>query len=80
MTLVSALFIVTFTLVEFIDFRKVHVDTAIVVDRSRGEKLQVVFNMTFPRVPCYCELLYNNSNWIQLLNVFNSAQPRRYRH
>ncbi|KIM28739.1 hypothetical protein M408DRAFT_329198 [Serendipita vermifera MAFF 305830] len=53
LTLVSAIFIATFTLVEFVDFRKIHVDTAIVVDRSRGEKLQVVFNMTFPRVPCY---------------------------
>lgn len=35
------------------DFRKIHVDTSILVDRSRDEKLQVVFNLTFPRVPCY---------------------------
>jgi len=29
------------------------VDTSIVVDKSRGEKLTVNFNVTFPRVPCY---------------------------
>jgi len=53
LTLLSAFFIVTFTLIEFLDFRRLHVDTAIIVDRSRDEKLQVVFNMTFPRVPCF---------------------------
>ncbi|CAG7846346.1 Uncharacterized protein C24B11.08c [Serendipita indica DSM 11827] len=53
LTLISAFFIATFTFIEFMDFRRVGVDTAIVVDRSRGEKLQVVFNITFPRVPCF---------------------------
>lgn len=66
MTLASAFFIVTFTLVEFLDFRRVHVDTAILVDRSRSEKLQVVFNMTFPRVPCYCELPPNYAHTVPM--------------
>lgn len=52
-TMISAAIILTFTMVEFIDYRRVHTDTSIIVDRSRGEKLNVVFNITFPRVPCY---------------------------
>lgn len=38
---------------EFIDYRRVNIDTSIVVDKSRGEKLTVNMNITFPRVPCY---------------------------
>lgn len=38
---------------EFFDYRRVNIDTSIVVDRSRGEKLTVNMNVTFPRVPCY---------------------------
>lgn len=38
---------------EFIDYRRVTVDTSIQVDKSRGEKLTVKINLTFPRVPCY---------------------------
>ncbi|KIL67798.1 hypothetical protein M378DRAFT_121901 [Amanita muscaria Koide BX008] len=53
LTLLSAAIILAFTTMEFLDYRKVAVDTSIVVDRSRGEKLTVNFNITFPRVPCY---------------------------
>ena len=38
---------------EFIDYRRVYTDTSIVVDKSRGAKLTVNMNITFPRVPCY---------------------------
>ncbi|KAG2737895.1 hypothetical protein P692DRAFT_20930996, partial [Suillus brevipes Sb2] len=38
---------------EFFDYRRVGVDTSIVVDRSRGQKLSVRLNVTFPHVPCY---------------------------
>lgn len=38
---------------EFVDYRRVHWDPSIVVDKSRGEKLVVYMNVTFPRVPCY---------------------------
>ena len=41
---------------EFVDYRRVGIDTSVVVDRSRGEKLNVHFNVTFPRLPCYREL------------------------
>jgi hypothetical protein len=40
-------------MIEFFDYRRVNIDTSIVVDKSRGEKLTVLLNITFPRVPCY---------------------------
>ncbi|KAG6890820.1 hypothetical protein C0995_003253 [Termitomyces sp. Mi166 len=43
----------SFTTMEFLDYRKITIDTSIVVDKSRGEKLTVNMNITFPRVPCY---------------------------
>jgi len=53
LTLVAAAIILTFTSIEFIDYRRVNVDTSLVVDKSRGERLTVKMNVTFPRVPCY---------------------------
>lgn len=53
-TLLSAAIILTFMTIEFFDYRRVHLDTSIVVDRSRGEKLTVHMNVSFPHVPCYC--------------------------
>lgn len=52
-TLVSALLIVVLTIGEFVDYRTVHLRPSLEVDRSRGEKLTVNMNVTFPRVPCY---------------------------
>jgi hypothetical protein len=56
-TMVSAAIILSFTIMEFMDYRRIGIDTSVVVDRSRGEKLNVHLNMTFPRVPCYREFL-----------------------
>lgn len=53
LTLISACIILAFTTMEFFDYRRVVVDTSIVVDRSRGQKLSVKLNVTFPHVPCY---------------------------
>ena len=53
-TLLSAAIIFAITTMEFFDYRRVHMDTSIAVDKSRGEKLVVKMNVTFPRVPCYC--------------------------
>lgn len=58
MTLISAAIIIAFTTIEFLDYRRVNIDTSILVDRSRGEKLNVRMNITFPRVPCYRECNY----------------------
>ncbi|KAF9049477.1 Sec1-like protein [Hymenopellis radicata] len=53
LTILSAAIILAFSTMEFIDYRRVYTDTSIVVDKSRGEKLTVHMNVTFPRVPCY---------------------------
>ncbi|KAJ7069672.1 Sec1 family-domain-containing protein [Mycena amicta] len=53
LTILSAAIILAFTTMEFFDYRRVVIDTSIVVDKSRGEKLTVKMNVTFPRVPCY---------------------------
>ncbi|KAJ7928017.1 Sec1-like protein [Mycena leptocephala] len=53
LTLVATAIILAFTTMEFFDYRRVSIDTSIVVDKSRGEKLTVKMNVTFPRVPCY---------------------------
>jgi hypothetical protein len=54
-TLVSFTLIAFLTLGELVDYRKVHEHTSLVVDKSRGEKLTIGMNITFPRVPCYRE-------------------------
>ncbi|KAF4617668.1 hypothetical protein D9613_005877 [Agrocybe pediades] len=53
LTLISAAIILSVTMMEFLDYRRINVDTSIVVDKSRGEKLTVNLNITFPRVPCF---------------------------
>ncbi|KAJ7147096.1 Sec1 family-domain-containing protein [Mycena crocata] len=53
LTIIAAAIILSFTTMEFFDYRRVNIDTSIVVDKSRGEKLTVKMNITFPRVPCY---------------------------
>ncbi|GAA5833692.1 hypothetical protein JCM11251_003206 [Rhodosporidiobolus azoricus] len=53
LTLVSLTLILALTLYEFVDYRRVHMEPSIVVDKSRGEKLVVNLNVSFPRVPCY---------------------------
>jgi len=53
LTLLSAAIILTFMTIEFFDYRRVNVDTSVVVDKSRGEKLTIEMNVTFPHVPCY---------------------------
>jgi len=54
-SLLAAAIILSFTAIEFFDYRQINVDTSIVVDKSRGEKLTVKMNVTFPTVPCYRE-------------------------
>lgn len=59
LTLLSAAFIFSFMTIEFFDYRRVNVDTSIVVDKSRGEKLTVKLDVTFPRVPCFRAPLFH---------------------
>ncbi|KAI0252398.1 endoplasmic reticulum vesicle transporter-domain-containing protein [Lactifluus subvellereus] len=53
MALVSVAIILSFTLMEFVDYRRLDIGTSVVVDRRRGERLTVHLNVTFPRVSCY---------------------------
>ena len=41
-TLLSAAIILTFTMIEFVDYRRVTMETSMVVDKSRGETRQTV--------------------------------------
>ena len=43
-------------MLEFVDYRRVHLEPSILVDRSRGEKLVIEMDISFPRVPCYRKL------------------------
>lgn len=52
-TFLSFSIIVTSMLIEFVDYRRIHLEPSIEVDRSRGEKLVIEMDITFPRVPCY---------------------------
>ena len=53
MTIISLAIIFTFTTFEFVDYRRINHDTSMVVDKSRGEKVTVNLNVTFPKIPCY---------------------------
>jgi hypothetical protein len=44
-------------MLEFVDYRRIHLEPSILVDRSRGEKLVIEMDISFPRVPCYREYL-----------------------
>lgn len=55
MTLISFSIILTSVLLEFVDYRRIRIEPSIVVDRSRGEKLVIDMDVSFPRVPCSCE-------------------------
>lgn len=53
LTLVSFLLISILTLSSFLDYRRVQLSHNLEVDKSRGEKLAVSVDITFPKVPCY---------------------------
>ena len=37
---------------EWADYRRVVVKPELIVDKGRGEKMEIHLNITFPRVPC----------------------------
>ena len=57
-TFISLSIILSSIMLEFVDYRRVQLEPSIVVDRSRGEKLVIEMDITFPKVPCYREWLY----------------------
>ena len=58
-------------MIEFFDYRRVNIDTSIVVDKSRGEKLTASLNITFPRVPCY--RAFSNNPWLSGNDINTSS-------
>jgi hypothetical protein len=53
LTFISLSIILSSMMIEFVDYRRIHVEPSIEVDRSRGEKLVIDVDLTFPRIPCY---------------------------
>jgi endoplasmic reticulum-Golgi intermediate compartment protein 3 len=51
-TLFSILVVFWLTWGEWADYRRLVVKPELIVDKSRGEKMEIHMNITFPRVPC----------------------------
>lgn len=51
-TLTSLLLILWLVWGEYADYRRVVVHPELVVDKGRGEKMEIHMNISFPRVPC----------------------------
>lgn len=51
-TLSSILIILYLVWGEWAEYRRVVVKPQLIVDKSRGEKMEIHMNMTFPRIPC----------------------------
>lgn len=51
-TITSLIVILWLLLVEWNDYRRVIVKPELMVDKGRGEKMEIHMNITFPRVPC----------------------------
>ena len=49
MTVISAAIILSVTVMEFVDYRRVGIHTAVIVDRSRGEKVTIRMNGNIPK-------------------------------
>ncbi|KAF2482579.1 endoplasmic reticulum vesicle transporter-domain-containing protein [Neohortaea acidophila] len=52
LTLLSLLLILYLTWSEWAQYRRVLIQTEIVVDKGRDEKMEIHMNISFPRVPC----------------------------
>ena len=52
-TLVAFFLIFILTVSSWLDYRSIRLTHNLEVDKSRGEKLSVDVDITFPRVPCY---------------------------
>ena len=51
-TIVSLLVIFWLTWGEWADYRRVTIRPELVVDKGRGERMEIALNISFPRVPC----------------------------
>ncbi|EXJ87040.1 hypothetical protein A1O3_03997 [Capronia epimyces CBS 606.96] len=51
-TIASIIIIIYLVLSEWADYRRIVVQPELVVDKGRGEKMEIHLNITFPRIPC----------------------------
>ncbi|CAA91773.1 COPII-coated vesicle component Erv46 [Schizosaccharomyces pombe] len=51
-TLVSGLIVIFIVLMEWINYRRVIAVHEIIVNPSHGDRMEINFNITFPRIPC----------------------------
>jgi hypothetical protein len=51
-TIASILIVLYLVLGEWADYRRVVLRPELVVDKTRGEKMEIWMNITFPHVPC----------------------------
>ncbi|KAL5121270.1 ER-derived vesicles protein erv46 [Pleosporales sp. CAS-2024a] len=51
-TIVSLMVIIWLTWGEWADYRRVTLRPELVVDKGRGERMEISMNITFPRIPC----------------------------
>lgn len=51
-TIASLLIVLYLALGEWADYRRVVVHPELVVDKTRGDKMEIWMNMTFPYIPC----------------------------
>ncbi|KAI1320089.1 hypothetical protein EDD11_002061 [Mortierella claussenii] len=52
-TLACTFIILILVLGELFDYRSIHVESSLVVDSGKKEKMTIYFNITFPKMPCY---------------------------
>ncbi|GAB0138019.1 hypothetical protein EsDP_00006266 [Epichloe bromicola] len=51
-TIVSLLIVLLLSWGEWVDYRRVVIHPELVVDKSRGERMEIHLNITFPKMPC----------------------------
>jgi len=52
-TIISSIIIFFLFISEFMDYRKVHLEPLLTVDKARKERMSIYMNVTFPHMPCY---------------------------
>lgn len=51
-TILSLLVVLYLSWGEWVEYRKIVIHPELVVDKGRGERMEIHLNITFPRVPC----------------------------
>jgi endoplasmic reticulum-Golgi intermediate compartment protein 3 len=54
-TIISGLLIAILVLSELSAYRTSIMKPELVIDKGRKDKLPITFNVTFPKIPCYCK-------------------------